>query len=90
MTEKAVAITITGRVQNVGFRFHTRKQAQEMELVGFVRNRPNGSVYVEVQGSADAIERFILWCHQGPSWARVDNVQVQAIPIGEYEGFMIK
>jgi acylphosphatase len=90
MNEKAVAITITGRVQNVGFRFHTQKQAQEMELTGFVRNRPNGSVYVEAQGSAEAIERFILWCHQGSLWARVDKVQVQEIPIGDYEGFMIK
>ena len=90
MTEKAVAITITGRVQNVGFRFQTRKHAQELALVGFVRNRPDRSVYVEVQGPADAIEGFILWCHQGPPWARVDNVQVQEIPAGEYEGFDVK
>jgi acylphosphatase len=90
MNEKAVAISIEGRVQNVGFRYHTRKQAQELALAGFVRNRADGSVYVEAQGPTDAIESFISWCHQGPTWARVDKVQVQEIPAGDYSGFEVK
>ncbi|HZK08566.1 MAG TPA: acylphosphatase [Bacteroidales bacterium] len=90
MNEKAVAITITGRVQNIGFRYHARKQAQELALAGFVRNCLDGSVYVEAQGPADALESFILWCHQGPSWARVDNVQMQEIPVSEYNSFEVK
>jgi acylphosphatase len=90
MKPKAVAIIIVGRVQNVGFRYHTRKQAQKLALTGFVCNRPDGSVYVEAQGAADALESFILWCHQGPNWARVDEVQTQEIPAGDYSGFVAK
>lgn len=90
MEEKAVVITITGRVQNVGFRYQARKKAQELALVGFVRNRGDGSVYAEVQGPACAIESFIRWCHQGPTWARVDQVQKQGIPTGNYAGFVVK
>lgn len=90
MDEKAVAVTIEGRVQNVGFRYHTRKLAQELALTGFVRNRGDGSVHVEAQGPADAIESFVIWCHQGPPRARVDRVLVQEIPTGDYAGFVVR
>jgi len=88
--KKAVSLKISGRVQNVGFRFHTRKAARELNITGFVKNEADGSVYVEAAGEEENIDQFILWCHKGPSWARVDEVKIVAMPYREFDDFEIR
>ncbi len=87
---KALIIKIYGRVQGVGFRYYAQKKAQELNLSGFVKNRPDGSVYIEVEGNADKLEAFLLWCEMGPSWARVSKVEEQIIPVQGFKGFEIR
>lgn len=87
---KAVNLKITGRVQNVGFRYHTVKQAEKHNIKGYVKNEPDGSVFIEAEGAEEDIDHFILWCNEGPRWARVDRVQVQdSQPLG-YEDFKVR
>jgi acylphosphatase len=88
--KKAAILKVSGRVQNVGFRYHTRKTAEEYAISGFVRNMPDGSVYIECEGEEENLDRFILWCQQGPSWARVDHINIQNAPVQGYEGFQVK
>lgn len=90
MMKKAVLLKISGRVQNVSFRFHTRKKAQEYNISGFVKNELDGSVYAEAEGEEEPLDQFILWCRQGPSWARVDHINIQASQVQGYEGFVVK
>ena len=52
------SITYTGRVQGVGFRATTRRVAEAFAVSGWVRNEPDGSVRVEVQGEGAEIDRF--------------------------------
>lgn len=89
MQQKACSVLIRGRVQQVGFRYHARQAAQKFGVKGFVRNEPDGSVYVEVEGDALAVEMFCQWCKSGPSWARVDNSLVCEIPLQNFEDFYI-
>jgi len=86
----AKKIQIIGKVQNVGFRYYTQKKAIELNINGFVKNKLDGSVYIEVVGEETAVDEFISWCHIGPQWARVDSVQVRDIPIFEESIFGIK
>lgn len=88
--KKAVALQISGRVQNVGFRYNTRKMAEEFQIAGFVKNRPDGSVYAEAAGEEENLDQFILWCHKGPTWARVDKVNIQDIPHQDFDGFSVR
>ena len=83
-------IKVSGKVQNVGFRFYTRKTAIAMGIQGFVKNMRDGSVYIEAEGEQDAMQAFILWCKQGPEWAGVDDVSVQEKPFEGFEGFDIR
>jgi len=71
---------VTGRVQGVGFRAWTRRQAQQLGLAGWVLNEANGSVTVCAAGEASAVDmmRERLW--QGPPAARVEAVQEIAAP----------
>lgn len=71
------AYRITGRVQGVGFRWWTRKTASALDLRGTVRNARDGSVEIEAQGPADALDRFEEQLKTGPSSARVRDLQYQ-------------
>lgn len=66
---------ITGRVQGVGFRWWTRKTASGLGLGGTVRNRIDGSVEVHAEGPDEAMERFARQLRDGPSAARVEEVE---------------
>ena len=90
MNKKAVILQVFGRVQGVGFRYYTQKKAEEFGIKGFVRNRPDGSVYIEAEGSPEALEAFTYWCGEGPSWARVSKVEKQEIPPRGYTAFEIR
>ena len=65
----------TGLVQGVGFRWFVRETARRLDLAGWVKNRPDGSVEVAAEGSADAIEALRVAVHGGPPGARVDGVE---------------
>lgn len=68
---------ISGRVQGVGFRFTTKQAADELGVTGIVRNESDGTVYVEAQGSAEQLSRFVEALRKGPSpSANVDKVVV--------------
>jgi len=83
-------IFIRGRVQNVGFRYFAFKTARMLNLSGFVRNEPDGSVYIEVEGDKANIRSFIRALEKGPSWARVDQIDVSDIPLQQYSDFIVK
>lgn len=72
-----VQLIIAGRVQGVYFRTSTVNEAQKLGLTGWVINCPDGSVKVVAEGPNNRIEQLIAWCHQGPSGARVSDVDVQ-------------
>lgn len=84
------AIRVTGKVQNVGFRYYTAKTAQEFGITGFVRNNPDGSVYIEAEGEKDMLEAFLHWCRRGPQWARIDAFEMEEQPVMEFKGFSVR
>lgn len=88
--KKAAIIKVFGKVQNVGFRHHTQKTAERHHITGFVKNQPDGSVYIEAEGDEENLDHFVLWCHKGPMWARVDHVAVQETPLQGFDGFTVK
>jgi acylphosphatase len=63
-----------GRVQGVGYRDAAVQAAFEHGIAGWVRNRPDGTVEMFVQGTPEAVERFLHWCRRGPPLARVTDV----------------
>lgn len=68
---------ISGRVQGVGFRYWTVRQAGGLGLGGYVRNLPDGRVEVVAAGDEGDVDRLAGLCRQGPPSARVDEVSRQ-------------
>ena len=73
---KTSHLIIRGRVQGVGFRAYLRREAQRHNVVGWVRNRSDGSVEAVIQGTPEAIQAVVDWAHRGPPSARVTDVHV--------------
>ncbi len=85
-----VRLIIHGVVQGVFFRKHTREQARQYGITGFVMNLPDGTVYIEASGPVDSIAAFIRWCHAGPEGARVTSVDMEHIPEQLHSSFVIR
>ena len=62
MTQKEVyheSVFFNGRVQGVGFRYHTLQIAKEFEVSGYVRNLADGRVQLEAEGTEAEVQAFV-------------------------------
>jgi acylphosphatase len=83
-------LKIYGHVQGVGFRYATKINAQKHNVTGYVKNLPDGSVYVVATGDQAQLAGFISWCRQGPPMARVEDVKIEDIPLRSDQAFHIR
>ena len=88
--QRAVLVTITGRVQGVWFRDWTRRTALAQGLTGWVRNRRDGQVEALFSGPNEAVEAMIGKCQTGSPLSRVDEVQISESAGFEGQGFIIR
>lgn len=83
-------LIVHGRVHGVGFRVFVERAARARGLGGWVRNRPDGTVEVVVEGEPDAVESLARLCREGPRGAAVARVEVGAEPPEGLSGFSIR
>ncbi len=69
-------ITVTGRVQGVGYRWFARETARALGVVGWTRNMPDGSVVLEVAASRAVLARFVAALQAGPPSADVGDLRL--------------
>ena len=74
-------LSISGRVQGVGYRDWAVATGQRLGLSGWVRNRTDGSVEALVVGDDEAVGKMIEVCRRGPTLARVDSVDVEPVDL---------
>lgn len=72
---------VSGRVQGVSYRASTTSEARRLAVVGWVRNRADGTVELEAEGPPDQISALIVWCEKGPPSAKVTQLAVEDIPV---------
>lgn len=81
---------VTGEVQGVAYRAYAQESATELELVGYVRNMPDGTVEVVAQGNADRLKNFVEYLHEGSLLAIVESVAVEWRSVGKtYDEFSV-
>jgi acylphosphatase len=82
---------IRGEVQGVGYRFFAQRAAARHQVVGYVRNMPDGSVESLAEGTAASVEAFKHDLSTGPQWASVTQVEEIVLePSGRYVSFLIE
>ena len=83
-------VRISGRVQGVGFRQSAVNKAERLQISGYVKNMPDGSVYMEIEGTPENAEQMLAWCYQGPRTAWVDQVHEYKEAPKDDKGFSVK
>lgn len=89
--KKQIQIIVTGKVQGVFFRNYALQKATQLGIDGFIKNMPDGSVYIEAVGEDDLLSLLIDWCYNGPPQAQVTNVEVKEMnEISNFSPFEIR
>lgn len=87
---RRVHVIVTGDVQGVGYRYTMRLEARAAGVGGWVRNRRDGSVEAEVEGSPEQVDEVLAWMAQGPPGSRVDAAQVTEMDATGTRGFEVR
>jgi acylphosphatase len=82
-------ITITGKVQRVGFRFLSMQYAVSLQITGFVRYLDKDKIYLEAEGTEDNIEKFKQWCYSGPCTHGVKQIAIEKADLKHFTAFDI-
>jgi len=69
--------TVLGKVQGVRYRDYVQASAGELGLKGFVRNNPDGTVFVLAQGEPDILKNFAEYLNEGSVLSEVDSVSIE-------------
>jgi len=87
---KRMHVFVSGRVQGVFFRAHTRETALSLKLTGWVRNTDDGRVEAVFEGKDEDVEIMMEWCKKGPPYSIVKHVDARKeLPTGEFRDFQI-
>lgn len=89
-TNEGFSATVRGMVQGVGFRYAVRSRALRLGVCGFVKNLTDGSVQVECEGPAAALQAMAAWLRTGPAAARVIGVDIRWRPRRGYATFTVE
>lgn len=90
MDKARVRVYISGFVQGVFFRSHTKKMALKLGLKGWVRNLIDGRVEAIFEGDRDKVLEMLQWCKIGPPQARVTDIDIKWEKYeGEFKAFEI-
>lgn len=87
---RRVRVIVRGEVQGVGYRYTMRMVAQEAGAAGWVRNRRDGTVEAEVEGTPEQVDEMLAWMAAGPPGARVDGADVHDIDPTGARGFDVQ
>ncbi len=81
----------SGRVQGVGFRYSVKQIAAGYEVVGWVRNLPDGRVELQAGGGREEIDAFLAAIESSPLRHHVQGIERHPIPaLRERFGFVIE
>ena len=81
---------ISGRVQGVFFRVKTQRAAEGFGVLGWVRNKRDGTVEAVFEGRQQDVDAVLQWCQEGPRMGRVDKIEVNWQDYtGEFRSFDI-
>lgn len=82
-------IVVSGIVQGVYFRLTTKAVADQLGVKGTAQNLPDGTVAIEAEGDAFALDAFLEWCHEGPERAVVEKVVAVEGEMKNYRNFEV-
>lgn len=88
---RRVEATVFGYVQGVSFRYYTRREAERLQLTGWVANQYDGTVKVVAEGTHDSLQELASFLLYGSPTARVEHVKVDWLDaMNEFSNFTVR
>jgi len=87
--QKHIDTKIYGKVQGVGFRRGVKRLSLKLGLTGWVKNLPDGSVHLSVEGESDKVDALINWCRTGTLLAQVKHLKITSNNLEGFTEFLI-
>ena len=88
---KCLHLFILGRVQGVGFRNFTQREARKLKLTGWVKNLADGRVEAVIEGPGEDLEKLLVKVGRGPRAARVEKIEKKEEPAeGVFQDFKVR
>jgi acylphosphatase len=84
---KCKEITVSGDVKNKGYRFAAMQKAYQLGVRGTVKKNRDGTIFIEAEGDDANLESFISWCNVGPLGAKVEQLDINEVPVKNFKGF---
>lgn len=88
--KQARHLTVSGKVQGVGFRYFAQMTAADHGVSGWVKNLDNGTVAVHAEGSPAELDAFIADLKKGNHFAKVHHIEEERVPLESLTSFRIK
>lgn len=86
----AIRVTVSGKVQGVGYRWSCAEEARRLELRGWVMNLADGRVQAHFEGAENDLEAMAHWCGEGPRGADVADMEVESATLEGFTSFEIR
>lgn len=86
----AVDVTVSGRVQRVGFRAYTKKNALMLGVKGYVENTGDGKVHAVLEGDEHQIDKLLELIRHGPVTSEVRDIKITEIGHSGFRGFEVR
>ena len=83
-------VIVSGEVQGVGYRYTMRMEADEAGVAGWVRNRRDGTVEAEIEGTDERVDALLAWMAEGPPGSHVADARVQDVAPTGARGFEVR
>lgn len=87
---KAIDVVVAGRVQRVGFRAFTKRNALMLGVKGYVENTGDGKVHAVLEGDDHQVDKLLELVRQGPGVAEVREVKVSEVEKAGHKGFEVR
>jgi acylphosphatase len=87
---KAIDVVVAGRVQRVGFRAFTKRNALLLGVKGYVENTSDGKVHAVLEGDDHQVDKLLELVRQGPGVAQVREVKVSDVEKAGHKGFEVR
>ena len=90
MERHARRVYVSGEVQGVAFRWYTYHKAQDFDVLGWVRNLPDGRLEAVVEGEKSNVDQMVRWMRKGPPDAHVAGIEVEEHQPEGFSSFEIR
>lgn len=83
-------VVVHGHVQGVFFRDSCFREAEAIDVTGWISNEPDGTVHARFEGSRAGVEKMVAWMYDGPRKAVVERVDVSDAEPSETSEFRVR